>query len=337
MSSEKKVPSAEEGTVQWLEGQLQQARLQVQRLEYRLEEAVNQLQTLIAGSRKLEESLNAANSQVDLLPTLQEEVRRAKDQLGRLQDRLTAGQNRAEEFVRQRQSELERERQERTTLAKRVDAVEKVIGRYENRMQAIDDALRHSEEEAASLRQAQQHLSHPLDELATKANRSVDALVRIEQQLNRLANEVQNLGQSSAALADQVNLAHEIVRRAEQRVDRVEQQFPTVEVLQEQYKSIRSDRETMSERAANLERGLEEAKELAGQMNHLLEIVRQRTEQQGVQLLSLTEELRSQHQQVTENLRRALVVLERQKRRQVEALGQEIKELKKSDLTLGQQ
>ena len=179
MSPERKVPATEEGVVQWLEGQLQQTKVQVQRLEHRLEEAVNQLQALVAGSRKVEESLSAATSQITLLPALQEEIRQIKDQLGRLQDRLTAGQNRAEELARQRQVELERERQERATLVKRVDAIEKVSGRYENRLQAIDDALRYSEEEAASLRQLQQHLGQALEELANKANRSVDALVRI--------------------------------------------------------------------------------------------------------------------------------------------------------------
>ncbi|MFQ6019874.1 MAG: hypothetical protein ACE5KW_03870, partial [Dehalococcoidia bacterium] len=78
---------------------------------------------------------------------------------------------------------------------------------------------------------------------------------------------------------------------------------------------------------------LTKVKERSSEMHHLLGVLQERTQQDTIQLLGLAESVKEQHKQVAEHLRRILVVMQRQKRRRSEALAQEIKELKQSDIS----
>lgn len=330
MPPAKKV-SPEKSALEWLEEGLLEARTRLQRLERHFEEAVYQVQAHGQGLAKVEEGIASLGASVSAVSSLQEGQRQIKDQLSRLQDRQTALYSRLEEFTRQRQAELERERHDRSGLAKRVDGVETAAGRYENRLQAMEESAHHLEDELSSLRQGQQRLEEGLQELVTKADRGLEALLRLEQEAGRLANEMEALHQADEALVERASLGQEVTRRLHERVDALERQMSLLEQVRQEQESSRFQREKLAERLVIAEQGLQGAREGAGQMGHHLAVLQERTQQLSGQLLALIEEMREHRQEVTEQIKRFLVAEERQKRRQVEALQQELKELKQSE------
>jgi chromosome segregation ATPase len=280
----------------------------------------------------MDDVMGSLTTSVTSLPALQEDMRQVKDQINRLQDRQSSLSNRSEELVRQRQAELGRERQDQTGLVKRLDALEKVVARYENRWQAIEKAMRHLEDGVATSRQGQDQMGRSLLDLSTKTGRNVEAVDRLEEAAGKLANSVEALEQSSAALADRLSLVLEVAQRAEERLDALERNLPLLDELRKQQEGVRYERDQFTERVASLEQSLTEVKELSNEMRHLLGILQERTQQEATQLLGLTEEVKEYRKQVSEKLRRALMVMQRQKRRRSEALALEIKELTQSEV-----
>jgi chromosome segregation ATPase len=96
--AEAAVPSTD--AVPWLEEELRQAKSQLHKLEQQVEQARNQIWNLAETVQKQEDVLSALSSHLAALPHLQDEVRQAKEQLGRLQERQMATQSRIEDAVR---------------------------------------------------------------------------------------------------------------------------------------------------------------------------------------------------------------------------------------------
>ncbi|MFQ6019860.1 MAG: hypothetical protein ACE5KW_03800, partial [Dehalococcoidia bacterium] len=188
-----KKAAAQVSTSQWLEAQVEEVKAKIVRLEHRLNEAVREVHSLSSGSRKMDEVIGSLSSSVTSLPALLEELRRVKDQMSRLQDRQSSLNNRSEELIRQRQAELEQEQQERAGLIKRMEALEKSAARYENRWQAIEEALRHLEDEVDTARQGQEQLGRAIHDLNTRTSRSMEEVTRLEGAAGKLANEVENI------------------------------------------------------------------------------------------------------------------------------------------------
>ncbi len=329
--SKKEAPSVE-SAVLWLEEELRQTKTQLRKAEHQVEQAASQAWEMGNTLRKAEETLAGLTTAVAAFPALQEELRQVKEMLSRIQDRQSQVVNRAEEAVRQRQADLERERQERGGLSKRLDAVEKVVDKYETRAQAIEEVARHLEEELANLHQGQVSLTRHLQELALKAGRNLEAINRLEHALDRLGAELESMHKQDELLAERINLQEQGLRRGEERLDQLERYLELPQDIKVQQDRARFEREQLSERVAALERLAEEIGERSKAYGHGISLMDQRTQSQASRLLVLAQELQDYGQQVGDQLRKVMQVLERQKRRQAEALHQEIKELKQSDL-----
>jgi len=140
MGIEGKEAKKTDGQVEWLEEELRQTKAHLHKVEHQLEQLLSQVWNLEGSLRRVEETNNGASVAGAALPGLQEELRQAKDQVARLNDRHTAFANRSEEVGRQRQAETERERQERAALVKQVENLAKGVGQFDSRIQAVEDS-----------------------------------------------------------------------------------------------------------------------------------------------------------------------------------------------------
>ena len=330
MTPDKKQAATAESAIQWLEGQLEGSKIQLRLLEQHVEEATNLLLSLSDSVRKVEETLSSITATVAAAPALQEELRQVKEQLANIQ-------NRSDDLARRQQADLEHDRHDRSAVAKQVGVIDKLVGRYENRLQGIEETARHIEEKAAALRKGEEQVGQTRQELLAKASSSRESINRLEHERDRLANEAEILRQADHDLADRVNLSQEVVHRIEERVDQMEQQLPTIEEIREFQKGSRFEREQFAERVTKAERHSEEADQRSQEFGQLIAAFQQQDQAQASQILSLVEEVREHRQQVGERLKRLAVMMERQKRRQAEALAQEVKELKQSGLDASDQ
>ena len=324
-----------ESPQQWLEEELREAKARLHKVEHELGQALKQVWALDADVRKLAEALTAAAMEAAALPGLREELRQLRDQGSRVQDRQTALTNRTEELLRQHSTEAGRERQERAALAKQVDALAKGIGQYEGRIQALEEASRHVEEEVAGGRLAQQGLVRDFEELSSRTARNLEAATRLDHELGRATEQLDALRKEDEALSDRLNLIHEQVRRHGERLDKFEDVAAFPAEAKELLQRARFEREQLAERLGAVERLSTEVEERVQEFVQGLARLDQKSQSQATQLLLMQEQIHELNEQTKEQMKRLFQNILRQRRRQAEALAQEIKELSHGDLSSG--
>lgn len=317
-----------ESRLHWLDEELRQAKAALHKVEHELEQVLNQIGNLGSGLRRLEESI--AGGAADALPGIHEDIRQLRSQTDQLGDRQNALAGRTDEVGRQQQSDLERERQERAALLKRAEAAARSVGQFESRVQHLEESLRHAEEAVAEMRLSQQTLGRDIGEIANRGARNLETGLRLEHQFDALAGDIEELRKRDGEFEEKVSLYEERVRHQEERVERFEANLNLLLEIKEQLDGARFERQQMTERLGKLDAFTTELSERTAEFVQGLAGVDQRAQGQAARLLEMAEELRQQRETVSEQLKRLIRTTERQRRRQAEALAQEIKELSRS-------
>ena len=330
MSIDKQETSTE-SRLQWLDEELRQAKAALHKVEHELEQALNQIWNLDSGLRKLEEGIGDSGGAAAALPGIQEDIRQLRSQADKLQDRQNALAGRSEELGRQQQVDLERERQERAALLKQAEAAARSVGQFESRIQLLEESLRHVEESVAELRLSHQTLTREIEELTNRSARNLETALRLEHQAAGLAGEIEALQKRDGEIEDRVNLFEERIHRSEERVDKFEQHLSLPLDIKEQLDRGRFERQQLAERLGKLESAAGELVERTAEFIQSLARLDQRTQGQAGRIMEIAQDLQQQRETVVDQIKRLVRTMERQRRRQAEALAQEIKELGRSD------
>ncbi len=330
MSIDKQETSAE-SRLQWLDEELRQAKAALHKVEHELEQALNQIWNLDSGLRKLEEGSGDSGGTAAALPGIQEEIRQLRSQADKLQDRQNALAGRSEEMGRQQQADLERERQERAALLKQAEAAARSVGQFESRIQLLEESLRHVEEAVSELRLSHQTLTRETEELTNRGARNLETALRLEHQAADLAGEVEALHKRDGEIEDRLNLFEERAHRGEERIGKVEGHLSLSLEIKEQLDRGRFERQQLAERLGKLETSAGELVERTTEFIQGLALLDQRTQGQAGRIMEIALDLQQQRETVVDQIKRLVRTMERQRRRQAEALAQEIKELGRSD------
>jgi chromosome segregation ATPase len=326
-------PSA--GAVPWLEEELRQAKSQLYKLEQQVEQARNQLWNLAESVQKGEDVLSALASHLTAFPHLQDEVRQAKEQLGRLQERQLANQSRIEDVMRQQQVAAERQREEHSASLRRLEAVERLVQSYEGRMLAVEEGGQRFRDDVSLLEKRLEAADKGGEEMATKTARHGEAVKRLEEETRRLHTEADALTKQDSILSERVQLLIEQVRRMGEQVTIMSEDGVVHQELADAQEHWRADGQRLDERLKALERAMGERQQHAEDHARALELLESKSQTQMERLAAFQQQIREQRQQVAAYLRKLSQFQERQKRRQLAATEQELKEMKQRDLKLG--
>jgi len=323
------------GAVTWLEEELRQAKLNLHKMQQQVDQAQNQIWNLVESVRKVEDLFSAHAAHLTAFPHLQDEVRQTKEQLGRLQERALANQSRLEEAIRQQQAAVERERGERSGSVRRVEAVEKLAQSYEGRVLAVEEGGRRFRDDVSLLEKRLEAANKGVEEVATKTARHGEAVKRLEETTRRLHTETDALIKQDSILAERVQLFVEQMRRLGEQVAILGEDHVVHQELADIQENWHTDGQRLDERLKALEQALGEQHQRAEDQARVLELLGSKDRTQVERLAAFQQQIREQRQQVVEYLRKLSQFQERQKRRQLAALEQELKEMKQRDTKLG--
>lgn len=320
-------PDGSDSGRQWADDQLQEAKARIHKLESELGQALKHVWSLDADVRTLTEAVSSSGSSTAAVDKLREDVRQLSDRMGRLHDRHNDLGNRVEETLRLHQSEAARDRQELATLAKQIEAIERGVEKFDARTQAGEEAQRLAEDEISSVRLVSQGIERSIGEMVTKAERNDEVANRISEDMARLSSSLERLEKQDARSLEQVALIGEQVKRLAEQLDQLEELKEFPKEAKDLFARATHEREQMSQRVNIADRLSSEAADLVKALRQTVALTEQRSHNQGAQLAEMSTRLQELEEQTVSELRKLMKVTLRQRRRQVEALSQEIKEL----------
>lgn len=326
-----------EGLSEWLENELRDAKARLHKVESELEQALKHSWTLESEIRKIHEAMNVSGSAVSQLTAMREELRQVRDQLSKVHDRQSAISNRTEEVLRQRTADSGRDKQELATLSKQIEAVGRGAAQFEDRIKSLEENVRRSEDGAAAARLATQAVERQFEDVAVRGQRSLESAVRLEQDVARITGDVDSLRKIDAELDDKIRLILEGVRRVAERLDKTEDLSGFPAEARELIHRANSERDQLAQRIALTEKlGGELAEELQ-QLTHQVAKIDQRQQVQNAQLMDLMGRVQETSEQLQAQVKRVFQLFLRQRRRQMDTLAQEIKELGQGESPPGDQ
>ncbi len=319
----------------WLENELRDTKARLHKVEGELEQALKQMWSLEADVRRLTEASSVSGSASASLAALREDVRQLYGQMGKAQDRQSALANRMEEILRQRQAETGRDRQDLGVLSKQMVALSKNMEHYESRLQTMEEVSRRVEETVASGQLADQAFERHLEELSTRAGRAHEAVLRVEHEAARVASELERAAKDDEAQIERLKLMQEHLNRLSERTDKLESIAAFPEEARELLQRANFEREQLAQRILLVERLSSDVTERLQEFLQGVARLDQRTQTHGADLVALTGQVTELADQTKSQLKRVFQVQLRQRRRQHEAIAQEIKELSQGDLQGG--
>ena len=311
----------------WLERELRDTRARLHKVEAELEQSLKRVWTLESNIKRISEATGQAGSASSLVSGLREELRQVRDQLGRVQDRQTAIAGRAEEALRQRSAGDGRDKHDFGAIAKRIEALARHVEPYENRMQAIEEAMRRHDEDVAGVRLNNASLDRIVEEIGTRANRALETSNRLEQGVAGNAGDMGSLKKADESFDERIKFILEQVHRAADRIEKLEEFAPFPDEARELIHRATSERDLLTQRMALIEKMAGEVSERTQTMGHNLAKVESRQHVQNAQIVDLSGQVHETAEQLLAQLKRFNQLLLRQRRRQLDTLAAEIKEL----------
>lgn len=262
------------------------------------------------------------------LPAMQEQVRQFSGLLERIQDAEVLIDTKFEMLERTHGEERTRDQAEKNDLYRRVQDLERRGESLAERQSSVDDAHRRFQEEVARTHIATQSVAQRLEAVETRAGRAIDAITRLEQTHAELESALRALRREDDALAERARLAHEVAARIETELHAQAEEYRTLPLLAERVELMRAERQRLEDRVSRAEGTLEDS---------VLRLERQEETSSQLDVRIKSHEGRIDHvhnatldfrRSLSEQLLKLNQMIERMKRRQVDELERDVKDLR---------
>lgn len=254
----------------WLEEDHRQLRARVGHLDQ--EVAALQVTSRDQALRQRADSaeLEALRQHLNRVPSLEEGIRQAQEDIGdvrALQTQLSSAQERAE---RTSVLELERIRIQIAEAAQRLSGLVEEVQPLPIRLQALGDHTKRQQDHLTAVQQVVEEIVGRQASLQSKIDLSVEQARRVEQALGVLGNEFAPLRREDEVLASRIQLAMDLARQVEQKMADVLVEEQARRELAERVEILRVERQRLQQQVADLEHAIaglvDRAEELARQV-----------------------------------------------------------------------
>lgn len=314
--------------VTWLHDQVGALKAQLARMQQQSDQGQAALLDVNEKLRDAEAHIREITARTIGLPTMQEQVRQLSGLLERIQDAEVLIDTKFELLERTHGEERGRDQSEKNDLYRRVQDLERRGESLAERQASVDDAHRRFQEEVARTHILTQSLSQRLESVESKTGRAIEAITRLEQTHAEAEAAIRALRREDDALAERARLAHEVAARLETELHTQAEEYRVLPLLAERVELLRAERQRLEDRVSRAEGTLEDA---------VLRLERQEETGSQLDVRIKAHEGRIDHvHSATLDFRRSLSeqlvklnqMIERMKRRQVDELERDVKELR---------
>lgn len=316
------------GAFGWMQDQLYQLKAHVAQMEQQLEqlrtmstEVSERQQTLVS---TLEESLKAPVEAA----RLQEEINQAAGLIQHIQDQQAETRERLDALGRRNDEETNREQNDWVEIVHRVEQVERVIEQWDDRQAGVDEAARRVQQSISQVEQHIQQLDQQVEVSESKAARGLEGANRAEHTLTEVNATLFELQRDSEATAERARVAADVGHRLESTLGEHLEELQRLELLAERIELHRAERQRLEDRSRRLDEELQALQARVEKGDH--QRGQLSAQQQGLtaRMDTLQEHVDAQKTLLMEQFRKLTASEQRTKRRQIQELERELREMK---------
>ena len=325
----RQLPSeTEAGAIGWAQDQLYQLKAQVGQLAQQLEQVQLSTTKLEENSNKFEASLQSAVLAASQTPRLQEELNQAIVLIVQLQDRQAEFKERLSELGRDRGLDDDRDLGESAEIVKRTEQLERQVELWKDRQSGVGESSRRQTEELSLLRQQVQQMDARVEIAEGKASQGLEGASSMQQKLAQAESDIEALRQQDDAIAERARVAADGVARIEGLLENNMVELRRMEMLAERIELHRAERQRLEDRALKLEEDLQELTGRADKGEQERGRLYGQVQGQTSRIDALQEQVEEQRAILIERIRKLTATQDRTKRRQIQELERELREMK---------
>lgn len=312
----------------WLQDQVGQLRAQVGRFSQQGDQVQAAILDLNEKQRDTEGRLRELAARTVGLPTMQEQMRQVSGLLERIQDAEVLIDTKFEMLDRTTGEEKAREQAEKNDTFRRVQDLERRLEGIAERQGTVDDSNRRFAEDISRSHVQFQGLNQRLETVESKTGRNIDSLTRLEQAHSEIESAIRTLRREDDVLAERARLAHEIGSRLETELHAQQEEYRQLPLLAERVELLRAERQRLEDRTSRAEESLEDARTRLAREEEVTGQVETRLKAHDARIDHVHTTTLDYRRTLTEQLLKLNQMIERMKRRQVEELERQVKELR---------
>jgi len=321
----------------WVHDQVQRLKAQQSQLEQQLTHVQSLLTAVSENARVAEGSLREAVLGAGQAAQVREELNQTIALVVQLQDGQAELREAIDLLGRHRGVEEGRGQGEALDVARRVEQIERQVLAWQDRQAGVDEVGRRFQEGLSLLRHELQQIDQRLEVTEGRSARALEGANRAEHTLTEVDAAVLELQRQDEALGERTRAASDEAHRLETTLSQHVQELRRVELLAERVELHRAERQRLEDRAVRLEEQMNELRELEQKgEDHRARLA---VQQQGLsaRLDSMQEQIADQRGKLIELLRRLTSSQERTRRRQVQELERELREMRQYAAELADQ
>lgn len=330
MVYEQRQQAAVNDVLAWLEDELRETKAQVARLRQELDQSTGRISELTSGVHTAQEGAKAATTRLDEMPPFSHLIGQVRDNLSEAEAQAATTERRLTEGLRVQQVEVERLRQELNGTYRRIEVLERAIEGWGGRFERLDETDHHLQEAISLLRQRYEEIERRQESAEASSTRGADSFKRYEHELGRLTTEIEGLHKQDTLVGERSQVHGQMIKRLEQQIDAVAADVTAQAEIFEKLDLLQAELHRIENRISAAEGVDEGQRDQIDDQQRLLGLLDGKDRGFAERLLHLQEELVSYRAQVAEQFQRLHKALDHQKRRQIEDLERDLRELKLS-------
>jgi len=315
-------------TVAWLEDELREAKTLLVKQQQALDQFSAQLWEVTTALHRAEDLLGALPPRLEVLPVYDAQIRRLKDDQTGTHEAVLGTEARLGELARLTTTESERARAVLNELIHRVDATERGLQGALPRFDALDESTRRSMDAVTGMRQRVDEVERHSEGLVGRLARVIETGAHTEQEFARLSGEIETLRHQDATLGERVQVYTEMLKRLDAQISILSSQVEVKQDVLERIDLARVELHRLEGRTSVLEALTSELHEADDGATRQIARAEGRDKGYNERLIALQSELAAYRGVVAEQFQRVQQTQERIKRRQIEDLEREIREMR---------
>ena len=319
--------SGQEGAA-WLYDQINQLKAQTARFQQQGDQTQAAVLDLNEKLRDAEARIREVSAKTMGLPTMQEQLRQLSGLLDRIQDAEVLIDTKFELLERTAGEERTRDQGEKNDLFRRVQDLERRGENIAERQSSVDDAHRRFQEEVSRSHLQYQGLNGRIEAVEGRTGRNIEAITRLEQDHAELESAVRALRREDDVLAERARLAHEVAQRIDADLQAQAEEYRVLPLIQERVELLRAERQRLEDRTSRLEETLTEGITRLERQEEVTSQVDARMKANDGRIDHVHSATLEFRRSMSDQLLKLNQMLERMKRRRVEELERDIKDLR---------